>query len=443
VQPDVTADLWALGTPEPTTLIALWPGDQAPTMTTVLEALGARLGANLRIVGDAAPGDEAVLWNAVVELPGRDGPVALWSEPARALDPDELDDPAALDCRWVLGAETLLDTDEPWKDFTFLLKLLAAAFDELPAILDVNCGRWHPRRALSEHFGADAAPPEDSLWMTHIVVSAPNDDAACAWLHTHGLRRCGRPELEMIEVPVRDVDAAAELLAGLAGRLLEEGAPAPGEPLAVGPGLEVVCQPWQAVAAEAGENPGGMADRVGAAGDEHAGARAVVCGAGPPGDRPSISWPRDVVRRIGSGEGTLFLSQHETQRLAERARAAWPRFVGAFATASPPRAEADDASVQFLVKAGLGGEASEAGGAPPREHLWFAVRRCEEDRCQGELLNQPVLIESLQRGDLTWIQRRLVSDWTVVTPLGSFGPGDREAMSVALEALTKQAGGGT
>jgi hypothetical protein len=452
VQSDLTADSWTLRSPEPTTLIALWPGDRAPTMTEVLEALGSRLDGDLRTVDDATPGAEDVLWNVVVELPGRNRPVIFWSEPARKLDAGELDDPAALDCRWIVGAETPLDEAEPLRDFTALMKLLTAAFDKPPAILDTNSGRWHPRPALDEHFGGDTAPPEDVLWMTHIVVSGPDDDTAGAWLHTHGLRRCGRPELEMIEVPTRYADAAAELLAGLAGRLLEEPTPPPGKPFAVGPGLEVALQPWQAVAPRLGDAPGGIADRTGMPGDAHVGVRAAVCGAEPGDDHPPTSWPRDVLQRIHRGEGTLFLSRHETRRLAERARAAWPRFLGAFATVSPQllragplsSADADDTSVQFLVKAGFAGEISggEDEGDAQREHLWFAVRRCEEERFQGELLNQPVLVTSLQRGDLTWIQRARVSDWSVVTPLGSFGPADLAAMFGALQALAKEPGAG-
>jgi hypothetical protein len=382
-------------------------------------------------------------------LPDRSRPVIFWSEPARELDAGELDDPVALACRWIVGAETLLDTDDPLGDFTALMKLLTAAFDELPAVLDVNSGRWHPRGALDEHFGAGAEPPEDVLWMTHVIVSAAGDETASAWLHTHGLWRCGLPELEMIEVPIRYVDRAAELLAGLAGRMLEEGIPAPGEPFAAGPGLEVTFQPWQVVTRRLGDAPGGIEDRIGMPGDAHVGVRAVVCSAEYQGDRAESSWPREVLERIDRGEGSLFLSQHETHRLAERARGAWPRFVGAFATVSPrllavaatPPADVDDTSVRFLVKAGLTKETS--GDEAAREHLWFVVRRCEGSRFQGELLNQPVLVTSLKRGDVTWIERQRVSDWSVVTPLGSYGPADLAAMTGALEALATEPGGGT
>jgi hypothetical protein len=454
VHPNPTEDPWALRSPDPSTLIALWPGDEAPTMPEVLNALRAGLGEQPKIVGDATTDDQSVLWNTVVELPRRSGPVIFWSEPARELDPGELDDPVALGCRWIIGAETLLDEQDPLKDFAALMKLLAGACDETPAVLDVNSGRWHPRRSLDEQFGADAVPPEDVLWMTHVIVSAPGDATANAWLHTHGLRRCGRPELEMVDVPVRYADRAAELLGGLAGRLLEDGIPAPGAPFAVGPGLEVTLQPWQAVAPHLGDAPGGTADRIGMPGDAHVGVRAVVCGVERPGESPQTFWPQEVLRRIDRGEGSLFLSQHETRRLAARARTAWPRFAGAFATVSPqllavvspPRDDVDDDAVRFLVKAGLVEETSGGGSASgegAREHLWFVVRRCEEGRFEGELLNRPVLVRSLKRGDVTWVDRTRVSDWSVVTPLGSYGPGEVKEMSGALEALATETGGAT
>jgi hypothetical protein len=39
--------------------------------------------------------------------------------------------------------------------------------------------------------------------------------------HTHGLHRCGRPELEMLEVPQRYVRTAADLLEAIAARSLD------------------------------------------------------------------------------------------------------------------------------------------------------------------------------------------------------------------------------
>jgi hypothetical protein len=443
VHPDQPQDAWGPLEIEPTTLIALWPG-QKPAMTRVLAAFGAFLNEDIRIVAEADTDDQRILWNVVVELPGLRQPVIVWSEPARKLSRGELDDPAASACRWIIGLETTLDPGDPFTGFAGLMRLLAGTSDELSAVLDANSGRWHTRQALDEHFRADAEAPEDVLWMTHVVGSAADDEGpATTWLHTHGLWRCGRPELEMIGVPDTSADEAAELLAGIAGRILEEGMPSPGKPFAVGPGLDVTFQPWQAVAPFVGDAPGGRVDRAGEPDSPHTGVRAVVCDPKPKGAyRKTWTWPQEALERIRRGEGTLFLSRRETLRLAGRAQARWPDFTGAFATLGPrlrqAGADLDRARVRFLVKAAF----TENAPGNEREHLWFAVRRFEGDRARGELLNEPSLTRSLSRGDVTWIERQAVSDWSVVTPLGSFGPGDTGAMSGALEAIAGKAEAG-
>jgi hypothetical protein len=433
VQRDATADPWALGEPEPTTLIALWPGDAAPARDGVAAAIASYAGAAPELFGDAAPAEDDLLWNAVIALPGRDRPAILWAEPARPLDPRELDDPAALACRWILGVEALLDENGALEDFTTIMRIVAGAFPQVPAVLDVNSGRWHPRAALDRHFAPGAAPPESVLWTTHVAGASPDDDDAVAWLHTHGLPRCGRPDLEMIEVPVRWAQSAAELLSALAGRVIEEGAPDPGAPFEAGPEFEVRLHPWQTVARQIGDAPGGTADRIGMPGEAHVGARAVVCAAWSAGGGSLTAWLRDALARIENGEASFFLSRHETRRLAVRARAAWPRFVEAFGAAA--------STARFMVKAGIGEEAREPAGEGAREHLWFVVRRCAAERFEGELLHEPALVSSLHRGDLAWIESRFVSDWSVVTPQGSYGPEDAAGLAGAVEALAARTGG--
>src|SRR5262245_18083674 len=112
------------------------------------------------------------------------------------------------------------------------MRLLTGSFDDIPAVLDNNCTRWHPGETIRRDFIDNAVePPVDVLWVIHAVTPAAEGGA---WLHTHGLWRCGVPELEMLDVPARDASRAAELLSAIASRLLEEPLPAPGEPFRVG-----------------------------------------------------------------------------------------------------------------------------------------------------------------------------------------------------------------
>lgn len=445
---DEPRDPWALAEIEPTTLIGLWPGAHPPLMTEILAGFGAHLGERIGVIAEAETGDPGVLWNALVELPKRGWELAVWAEPAQTLEPGELDDPAAEACKWIIGVEGVLDPDAPLESFAALMQLVAVSFEDIPAVLDVNTRRWHPRPALNEHFGPDATPPAGVLWITHVVAPADaGEDDEATWLLTDGLARCGLPELEMIEVPGRLAGTAGELLGTLACRMLEEMLPPPGEPFPVGPGLDVTLQPWQAVAPYVSEAPGGLADRADTNGGNvphpHAGVRAVVCAVKPQGTYRKVwRWPRTVLERIDDGEGALFLSSYETERQAKLARRAWPQLAGAFEGLAPPLLRVDSEQdpetpwVRFLIKAGL-----TANGDDDREHLWFVVRRFDHDRAEGELLNEPSLARTLAPGDVTWIERDRVSDWSVVTPAGSFGPADASAMSQTLASLRSRTEG--
>lgn len=420
------ATAWELPEQEPTRLIALWPGPRPPSMAEVI----ARLRGVVKVAEGAATGDPGVLWSALLSMPGRSAQIAVWSEAAQPLTAEEAGDPGAAACRWVLGVETLLDRDRPIHDLAALIRTLRATF-RAPAILDVNCDRWHPGASVDAMLGPDGEPPAGVLWIVHAV----SDQRCGAWLHTHGLHRCARPELEMLEVPQRSVRTAADLLEAIAARSLEADLPDPGEPFEIGPGIEVTFQKWEEVARYLGGAPGGLCDRTDSRGD-HGGVRAVVCAARQQGAYRRVwPWPQSVVESIEAGRGALYVSEYETLRHARHARRTWPVLAGTF-SALGARAPQASSSVRFFIKAGLCAGAA----ATQREHLWFAVRGMEPDRAEAQLLNQPAHV-GLRRGDVVWISRDDLSDWSVETSQGRFGPAQAGSLSEALRRLEMQFAG--
>ncbi|MCZ6850706.1 MAG: DUF4026 domain-containing protein, partial [Planctomycetota bacterium] len=227
------SDPWALPEPEPTTLIGLWPHAQPPRMTEVRAALRRFIGDDVTVGDEPPAADDSVLWTAVFELPGLPHPVIIWSEPAKPLPPGELDDPQAEACKWVLGAETVLDGNDTLSSYTRLVRAVAGSFQDIPAILDVNCTRWHLRHDINRLFLCDEIePPAEVLWIIHVVQKPA--ETGTAWLHTHGLWRCGRPELELLQIPGECIGPTCELLSTIAELSLDEPLPEPGEPLEVG-----------------------------------------------------------------------------------------------------------------------------------------------------------------------------------------------------------------
>ncbi len=313
-------------------------------------------------------------------------------------------------CPLAIGLETALDQRDPIGHYAVLMRLIADVFSRTPAILDVNCGRWHLGSSVQAHFNGAVEPPDDMLWVIQSVSSAPAANRPrVAWLHTHGLRRCGRPELEMLDVPLEHADAAAELVNLVASLLLEEETPEAGAPMAIGPELEIVLQPWQRIAAELPAGvPGSMSDRE-EAGDAgaHADQRAVIC-AKQSGDR--WTWPETAVRAIEDGTAAIFQSRRATQRQAALAQRRWPALQHLLA------AERGN-DLRIVIKAAF---ASDAEGG--REHLWFEVKQIDGDLATAELLNEPELIGELRRGMTCRVERATISDWQVHCAAGAFGP---------------------
>jgi uncharacterized protein YegJ (DUF2314 family) len=233
------------------------------------------------------------------------------------------------------------------------------------------------------------------------------------------MRTTGRYELEMHGIAADQGRAAAFLLSSVAELVFEVGLPPPGEPFEIASGVFVRFMPWeQAAAAAPPECFGSTAHR-----EDHAGrapppgARAAVCA------MDSLSWPADAAGCLLRGEAVLFKTTQATERDGRIARHTLDHFARMFQSVPPARRkDAPDRVAAFMIKAGFAvpGHA-DAQGSGDREHLWFEATEVKNGRVRGTLLNDPMHVH-LRRGDETWIDRNVISDWQVLTSRGQFGP---------------------
>ena len=429
---------WALPEQEPTNLIALWPGRHAPVLTEVISALSATCHGEVRVVEEISSEEREFQWAVVIEIEGRNGTMVLWLDAAKPLSDEQKELFGCDDPHWVIGVELRLDADDPLTDFMRTMQVTASAFPDVPAVLDVNAARWYTRVDLESVFCNDEVePPVEVLWVIQAVQTDEEDPAArSTWLHTHGLWRCGVPELEMIEVPGDRADCAAELMNDVAGLLLERQPPKPGEAFEIGTNLSVVLQPWEVVAPYVAPGcPGGMDDRSGA----HLGIRAAICADVPEGSyRKLWVWPRDVVHRLMNDEAGVYMTRRATERQGRLARSNYGQLATAFATwgktAARLNGELDSVRVVFGIKAGFTVDHDTA----VREHLWFEVKQFDGDRVEAELVNHPLSVTHIAHGDVVWLSREEISDWLVMTPCGCFGPNNIDALWRAIDAIRGQ-----
>lgn len=451
-----TADLGAGDAAEPVTLILAWPdgGPQdPPTRQEVLLSIARATGEDLPVLedidadeGGEGAGGEGIHWGSVVRRPGGHETI-VWAEPARPNADEELAATGGRAFHHVIGLETLLDERHPLGDFAGVLALALDAAPGAAAVLDANTGTWSSRDELESLLDASAAAagddepgvhlPPEVLWTVHAVGGPPGarlDDGslpgdAPLWLHTHGLGRAGRPELEMLEVPGALGGAAARLLSIIAGRLLEEPAAAAGATVEVGPDLAVSLQDWRDCAPFVADGAaGGAGDRTGDLGEAHGGHRLVVCGLEPEGSFRAV-WtaPRTVLERLDRGDVPLFLSRGEVRHRRRLAKTRWPEAATAFASL---RGSVARDTGDLLVKAPYGG-----GAGRPVEHLWFRVREVAADEVRARLASPPHGDVGLAEGDAVAIAASAIDDWIFMTPHGGFGPDRTDALWRSVDLL--------
>lgn len=97
--------------------------------------------------------------------------------------------------------------------YTVLPDLLAVLDDSSEKILS---GKWVQLAAAS------SVPPAPRYIYT---VQAVTDDSGCVWLHSHGLNRCGLPEMEILNSTKDTYTNHYNILETMANRLLEETEP--------------------------------------------------------------------------------------------------------------------------------------------------------------------------------------------------------------------------
>ena len=320
----------------------------------------------------------------------------------------EHDIAAALACRWALGLGGRFSS-APLLEFHRQLQLLAALAPDASCFLDVPACRPRPARWLLDAAHRATPPSPENLFCIHAVHDEVED---LVWLHSHGLLRCGSPELEVLSVPAADVPSMGDLLNATAALFLDRGVPESAHSFSVGEGIDLVWLPWEETLRRGLPNgPGGPEDRD----DAHRHPSAVLMTP----HRSHLPMARRKLTPATSLAPTLavnpllYVSADETERMRRAAREAMPRCRRLH------RRYATEPGWTFLVKLGFtvrGGQKSD------REHLWFEIHTLAGDEVEATLVNQPWGVRGLNEGQRSTQSLDRLTEWTVFSPHGQFGP---------------------
>ncbi len=301
------------------------------------------------------------------------------------------------------------------------LKLIHAMLPDALAVIDdssekILSGRWVALAAKSK------VPPAPRYLYTAQAVSG--DEDACVWLHTHGLNRCGRPELEVLDSSRENYQEHYNVLETLANRMLEdEEVPEFGSPyflayVAEGMPLVVTLVDWEdAVELYDPEMLGGIKDR-----QEGHNRDTCVIFVYPSKEcaDEGMFYPLDIYDKFMKDNPVFMISNEETARM--RALAV-ERISYLFEAA-------ENEENHLLVKLGLPVDEEYKEQDNEREHIWFEMLEVSGDRFRAKLTQEPYYIKDIHEGYTAQFGPEDVTDWLIYTPERRLSPDDVYLFSI-------------
>ncbi len=303
---------------------------------------------------------------------------------------------------------------DPLASYHLQLKLICSLVPELLAVIDdssekILSGRWVTLAARSQ-----VAPAPRYLY----TAQAVSGDEDCVWLHTHGLNRCGCPELEVLNSTKETYQTHYNVLETLANRLLdEEELPGCGEPYFLAyvtqdiP-LVVTLIPWEeAVEHYPDHMLGGKEDRSGGH-DEDSCAIFVYPSEESieKGEYSSLAIYDELLQ-----ENPIYMiTTDETNRMHDLALERLSYFKAAF----------QDSQNKLLGKFGLLIDEEYRTENNCREHIWFEILDIQGDRFKARLTQEPYYVSGVHEGYECEFGPEDLTDWLIFTPKRRISPDD-------------------
>lgn len=302
------------------------------------------------------------------------------------------------------------------------LKLIHTMLPDALAVIDdssekILSGRWV---ALAAESGVPPAP----RYLYTAQAVADEEEDACVWLHTHGLNRCGRPELEVLDSNKENYQEHYNVLETLANRMLEdESVPDFGSPyfmayVAERIPLVVTLIDWEeAVELYEPDMLGGKKDREN--GHNRDTCVVFVYPSQESAEKREF-YPLDIYDKYMKGNPVFLISIAETARM--RAQAV-ERISYLFDAAS-------DKDNHLLVKLGLTVDEEYKTMENDKEHIWFELLEVSGNRFRAKLTQEPYYIKDMHEGFVGEYGPEDVTDWLIYTPKGRISPDDVYRLSV-------------
>lgn len=303
--------------------------------------------------------------------------------------------------------------DDPLASYHAQLKFIEAMLPDKLAVLDESSEKLLSPLWVTLAANSHIHPSPNYIF----TVQAVGGDQEQVWLHTHGLNRCGIPELEILDANTENYQSQYHAIVNAASRLLEMEMPEPKEPLYLGRlsetvDLVVTFVPWEeAVEAYAPDKLGGKLDRR----ESHNGNSCVIYIYPTYEDYENKNYQSlSLFDEILAENPLYWLSNQETDRMKALALERVEYMKKAFA----------DKDNQILVKVGLVVDPEHRSEENEKEHIWFELLSINDTGFQASLTQEPYFIEGLHEGAIRDCAYEEITDWLIFAPQARISPDD-------------------
>ncbi len=283
-------------------------------------------------------------------------------------------------------------------------------FYDMNKLSNISIEKMKYMTSLKTFLGADL------FYTIHNVV-----DKKRIWMHTHGLTRCGLPELELLNVKKEYYYNAKSIIDYAVNYLLVTDSSI-NNVLTLGNGVTVKLQDWENALKLYPE------DTVGTTSLDRKNAHSF--------NNKILTFPNEVqkedlnflqslfsstkivdntneILKDMGNDPLLFLSSEETVRMSNLAKETWDWFKKLYE-------KKKDKGWKFLVK--LGFSIDNAENTNDKEHLWFSVIDLEDSNVKVKLMNTPYGINRMKKDDIDTYKTDKLTDWLIIKEEKKFSP---------------------
>lgn len=298
------------------------------------------------------------------------------------------------------------------------LKICASIAPDMVGLLDESAEKLLPAKWVLEAAEIETPPNPKSIFNVHAVQG--NDGKV--WLHTHGLARCGVPELEIVESSEVNSRNHYYLIATYAVYILDKYKK--GESIEGGLFLGRLENGFPIVATSVSWTKGikeykkldlgGLKDRENS---HNTRSNIIFLYANEKDEEKNVLSKVSIYDEVWGDNPIFYFSNEETARMKSLAM---ERF-------SFVKEEFKNKDNTILIKIGL---PIKNGDSDSYEHIWFELLEFKGNKFKAKLTQEPYDVSDIHTGDEKWFTVNDVTDWIIYTKRFPVTPDDVYLLSI-------------